>query len=481
MGDKTLKEKTATGLFWGGISNTIQQVLSLLFGVFLARILNAEEYGMVGMLTIFSLIANSIQESGFTSALAIKSEVKHEDFNAVFWFSLLMGGILYVLLFFLAPFIAHFYSLPELVPLARFIFLGFLFSSMGTAQSAYLFRHLMVKQKAQAQIIGLAVSGTLAVLLALKGFSYWSIAVQGVVYVAVVTFMLWVFSPWRPGWTISFEPIRQMYGFSAKVLVTNLFNHINNNVLTVLLGKLFTPSQVGDYTQASKWNTMSSNVIINMVNGVAQPVLAEAAEDKERHKRVFRKMLKFTAFLSFPAMFGLAIIAEEFIVLTITAKWLPSVPLLQVLCIWGAFAPIAYLYTHLIISKGKSSIYMWNVIVLGVLQVLLMLSLSSYGILIMVIGFVTLNVLWLIVWHRFVQREIDYSFREVLTDICSFALISSLIMAGVHHFLSGVENMLFRLILKVVMGGVLYAFVMLIFQRNLIIETIRMFFKIKNE
>ncbi len=481
MGDKTLKEKTATGLLWGGISNTIQQVLSLFFGIFLARILNAEEYGMVGMLTIFSLIANSIQESGFTSALAIKSEVKHNDFNAVFWFSLLMGGVLYALLFFLAPFIAKFYRLPELVPLARFIFLGFLFSSMGTAQSAYLFRHLMVKKKAQAQIIGLAVSGTLAVILALNGLSYWSIAIQGVVYVAVVTFMLWVFSPWRPDWSINFEPIKKMYGFSIKVLVTNLFNHLNNNVLTVLLGKFFTPIQVGDYTQASKWNTMSSNVIINMINGVAQPVLAEAAEEKERHKRVFRKMVKFTAFLSFPAMFGLAIIAQEFIVLTITAKWLPSVPLLQVLCVGGGFAPIVYLYTHLIISKGKSNIYMWNVIVLGLLQILLMLSLSSFGILIMVIGFVSLNILWLIVWHYFVQREISYSLKEVLVDIVSFALISLVIMVFVYHLMSGVESMLLRLILKVVISAVLYALVMLFFQRNLIIETIRMIFKIKNK
>ncbi|NLZ74256.1 MAG: oligosaccharide flippase family protein, partial [Bacteroidales bacterium] len=356
-----------------------------------------------------------------------------------------------------------------------------LFSSMGTAQSAYLFRHLMVKQKAQAQIIGLAVSGTLAVILALKGLSYWSIAIQGVVYVAVVTFMLWLFSPWRPGWPVSFEPLKKMYGFSGKVLITNLFNHINNNILTVLLGKLFSPSQVGDYTQASKWNAMSSNVIINMINGVAQPVLAEAAEEKERHKRVFRKMLKFTAFLSFPAMFGLAIIAEEFIVLTITAKWLPSVPLLQVLCVGGGFAPITYLYTHLIISKGKSSIYMWNVIALGILQVFLMLSLSSYGILMMVIGFVTLNILWLMVWHSFVRREIDYSLRETLTDIVFFALISFLIMLFVYHLMSGVESMLLRLILKVVIGAILYALIMLLFQRSLIIETIRMIFKIKNK
>lgn len=479
MGDQSLKERTASGLLWGGLSNTLQQVLSLLFGIFLARILDSQEYGMVGMLTIFSLMANSLQESGFSSALAIKAEVKHKDFNAVFWFSLFMGIALYVLLFLLAPLIAQFYGLPELTPLARFIFLGFLFSSMGTAQSAYLFRHLMVKKKAIAQLIGLAVSGGVAVLLATKGFSYWSIAVQAVSYVAIVTCLLWVFSPWRPDWVISFKPLNSMFGFSSKVLITNLFNHINNNVLTVLLGRLFKADKVGDYTQAAKWNTMSSYVIINMVNGVAQPVLAASADDKERHKRVFRKMLKFTSFLSFPAMFGLAIIAEEFIVLTITAKWLPSVPLLQVLCIWGAFAPITHLFTHLIISKGKSNVYMWNVITLGITQVLLMLCVSSYGILAMVISFSSLNILWLLVWNYFVRREIDFKLREALLDIFSFAFITLIIMGFVYFLTQGIESLLLKMIAKILMGAILYLIVMFIFQRSLILEIVRMVFKLK--
>lgn len=480
MGDQSLKEKTASGLLWGGVSNTLQQVLSLLFGIFLARILDAQEYGMVGMLTIFSLMANSLQESGFSSALAIKGEVKNRDFNAVFWFSLFMGIVLYLLLFLLAPLIARFYNIPELTPLARFIFLGFLFSSMGTAQSAYLFRHLMVKKKAIAQLLGLAISGSIAVFLAIKGFSYWSIAFQAVSYVAIVTLLLWLFSPWRPNWVIDFKPLKSMFGFSSKVLITNLFNHINNNVLTVLLGKLFTPNKVGDYTQASKWNTMSSNVIINMVNGVAQPVLAASAEDKERHKRVFRKMLKFTSFLSFPAMFGLAIIAEEFIVLTITAKWLPSVPLLQILCVWGAFAPVTHLFTHLIISKGKSNVYMWNVITLGITQVLLMLCVSSYGILAMVISFATLNIFWLLVWNHFVRREIDYYFKEALVDIVSFALTAFIIMGTVYFFTQGIENLLVKMASKILLGAILYLIVMFIFQRNLILEIVRTVFKLKN-
>ena len=139
---ESLKEKTARGLFWGGISNSLYQLLGLFFGIFLARLLTPDDYGMIGMLTIFSAVANSIQESGFTQALTNRKDAGQDDYNAVFWFSLCTGGVLYLLLFFCAPLIANFYHTPALVPLARFLFLGFLISSAGTAHNAILFKNL---------------------------------------------------------------------------------------------------------------------------------------------------------------------------------------------------------------------------------------------------------------------------------------------------------------------------------------------------
>ena len=149
MAEQSLKEKTAKGLFWGGFSNGIQQLLNLLFGIIITRMLDSTDYGMIGMLAIFTAVANSIQESGFTAALANKQTFRHEDYNAVFWFSFLMGASLYLLLFFCAPFIAAFYKTPQLIPLSRFLFLGFLISSCGTAHNAVLFKKLMVKKRKQ--------------------------------------------------------------------------------------------------------------------------------------------------------------------------------------------------------------------------------------------------------------------------------------------------------------------------------------------
>ena len=202
MTEQSLKDKTAKGLFWGGLSNGIQQLLNLFFGIFLARLLTQEDYGMVGVLSIFSLIASAIQESGFISALANRKEIKHEDYNAVFWFSSLAGLTMYTILFLCAPLIAEFFHTPELVPLARYTFLGFLISSTGVAHSAYLFRTLQVKQRTMASVIGLFLSGTVGVTLAYYGFAYWGIATQSLVYIATTTSCFWYFSskPSAPAW-----------------------------------------------------------------------------------------------------------------------------------------------------------------------------------------------------------------------------------------------------------------------------------------
>lgn len=460
MSEPSLKEKTAKGLFWGGLSNGIQQLLNLFFGIFLARLLDANDYGMVGMLTIFTLIAGTLQESGFTNALANKREVSHKDYNAVFWFSTFTGLTMYVLLFFSAPLIADFYKKPELVPLARFLFVGFLISSSATAHNAVLFKNLMVKQKAISQITALVVSGITGVIMALNGMAYWGIATQNVVYIGVVTVCFWHFSPWRPTWHIDFRPLKGMFGFSSKILVTNIFTQINNNIFSVLLGRFFSTSEVGYYTQANKWNTMGHSLITGMVSGVAQPVLIEVADDPDRQRNVFRKMLRFTAFISFPAMFGLALIARELIVITVTEKWLDSVVILQLLCIWGAFLPILSLYSNLIISKGKSNIYMWNTIILGILQIIVMLLVYPYGIRTMIIVFVAINICWMLVWHYFVWQQLRLSLWNALKDSMPFAVFAAGTMVATYYLTRNIENIYLLFTAKILTAAVIYTALM---------------------
>ena len=474
-----LKEKTAKGLFWGGLSNGVQQLLNLIFGIFLARLLTPADYGMVGMLAIFSLIAATLQESGFTAALANKKEVSHRDYNAVFWFSVLTGCTLYLLLFFASPLIASFYEIPELTPLARYSFLGFLISSFGVAQNAYLFRNLMVKQKSISLIVALLVSGCVGVTMAYFGFAYWGIATQSIVYIATINLCYLYFSPWRPTFNIDFSPIRSMFVFSSKLLLTNIFKHLNDHILTIILGKYYSDKDAGYFSQAHKWNYMGHSLISGMVNGVAQPVLVSTGDERERLQRVFRKMLRFTAFIAFPAMWGLALIVPELIPIAITDKWLPCVPILQILCIGGAFIPIITLYTNMIISRGRSDIYMFGTIAIGLIQMLVMWLLHPYGMQRMVVVYVILNSCWLLVWHYFVWREIKLSLLSALKDLLPFAVITAMVLFATYHLTACIANAYLLMLSKIVVAALLYMGIMWLSGAKIFKESIQFLFKRK--
>ena len=481
MADESLKQKTARGLFWGLVNNGTMQFLNLLFGICLGRLLSPDDYGMVGMLTVFSLIAGSLQESGFTAALANKKEIRHEDYNAVFWFSIGVSFLLYWILFFCAPWIADFYHQPELIPLGRYAFLGFFISSLGIVPAAYIFRNLMVKQKAIATALGLVVSGIAGITLAYCGFSYWGLATQSLLYVAVLNLYLWMVCPWRPTLAFNFHPVREMFGFSSKLLLTNIFTTINNNIFSILLGRFYSEKEVGQFNQASKWNYMGHTLITGMVNSVAQPMFVRIADDSDRQVRAFRKMLRFTSFIAFPAMFGLAFVAPELIVIAITDKWLTSARLLQILAIGGAFLPIAGLYTNLLISKGKSNIYLYGTVVLGVIQWILMLLLSPYGLFLMVSVYVGVNILWLLVWQYFVHRELPVSLFQALKDILPFAGIAAGVMGVTYYITLPIGNIYMLALAKILLAAALYTGIMWVSKSVTFRECLDFLMKRKNK
>lgn len=479
MSESSLKEKTAKGLFWGGFSNGAQQLLNLAFGIVLGRLLDASDYGMVGMLTIFSAIASALQEGGFVSALTNRKEVCHKDYNAVFWFSILCSITIYILLFFAAPLIADFYKIPELIPLSRFSFLGFVIASMSIAPRAYLFKNLKIKETTLISISSLGISGTVGILLAANGFAYWGMATQSITFVTVMTILNFYFSHWRPKLEFDFKPIREMIGFSSKLIITNIFNIINNNLFSVLLGKFYSAQEVGNFAQANKWNGMGHTLITGMINGIAQPVFTSVVDDRARQLAIFRKLLRFTAFISFPAMLGLSLVSKELIVITVGAKWLPSAYILQILCIWGAFIPIINLFSNLIISRGHSSIYMWNAICLSVLQLIAVCGMYPYGLEWMLRIFVIINISWLFVWFGFVRREIQLTLYAMLKDLSPYLLLSATLVIGTYYMTLPIENLYLSMAAKVALVAGFYALILWRLQSVIFRESIEFLLKKK--
>lgn len=458
MTEKSLKDKTANGLLWGGISNGGQQLLNFVFGIFLARLLSPSDYGMVGMLTIFTLIASALQESGFISGLNRKKEVTDADYNAVFWFNVLCSLTVYVILFFCAPYIAAWFRQPVLTPLARLSFLSFVVSALNTAPRAWLFRNMRVRETALLSMTALVVSGVTGVLLAWNGFAYWGIAVQNLVFCLMLTVGSWWYSEWRPSWHIDLRPLRGMVAFSSRLLATNIFTYLNNNLFSIFFGRLYGEKTVGYYNQANKWTGMGHTMLTGMVWNVTQPLFARLSYDEpERMLLVFRKMLRFTAFLSCPALFGLALIAPEFITIAITDKWLPSAHLMQLLCVGGAFVPIASFYSNFVVSQGKSRIYMWNTIALCLVQLLLLAVLYPWGVKVMVAAYVAANTLWLLVWHFFVRRIIRLTLLQALRDVVPFVLLAAVAMGAAWACARPFSHLIYvSLLVKVAVAAFVY-------------------------
>ena len=548
--EENLKDKTARGLFWGGLSNGVLQLLNLAFGIILARLLSPSDYGMVGMLQVFSLVAIALQESGLNVALINKKDLRHEDINAVFWFSLAVSITLYLILYACAPAIAAFYKQPLLTPLARFTFLSFVISSLGICHNAVLMRELKVKQNAIIMMVSLLVSGTVGVVMAWHGMAYWGLATQSMVYIAGVALGRWMVSGWRPtlfsrsgehlrryegtevrGYENSneaqatepdsnlappyprtpappkgnlappyprtpappkgnlappyprtpvspkgnlappyprtpappkklFVPLKTLLPFSLKIMAANLITILNNNILTVLLGRLFNEREVGFYNQAAKWNQMGFSVIQGMIVSVAQPVMRQVESDRERLLRVFRKMLRFASFVSFPCMFGLALVAPELITIAITDKWLPSARLMQMVCIGGAFLPLHQLMYQLLVSKGRSDVCLWSTIVFGLVQLATVLACSPWGITTMVMAFVGVNIGWTLVWWWLVRRQTQLALWPFLQDVAPFAAIAAASIMAAAWASSFVQNIYLSLAVKVVVAAALYILAM---------------------
>ena len=467
----TLKEKTAQGLLWGGLNSGIQQLVGLAFGIVLGRLLSPSDYGMMAMISIFSLVATALQDSGFRTALTNIEHPKDEDYNSVFWFNIIMASSLYLILFFAAPLIGEYYHTPRVVPLCRYAFLSIVIASFGTAQSAYLFKHLRAKQQAEAGALAVILSSLTGVGMAFAGMAYWSLATQGLVYVGINTLLQWHFSSWRPSiHGITFAPVRRMFRFSCKILATTIMTHVNNNVLNILLGHYFTPRDTGNYNQAYQWNTKCYSLVQSMVAQVAQPVLVSLNGEEGRQKDVFRKMMRFTAFITFPLLFGFGLVAKEFIVTAIGEKWLASAQLIQILCLSGATMPLSTLFSNMIISKGRSGTFFWCTFTLGLVQIATMIMIWPMGIRTMVIAYTLLNTSWLLVWLFFVRRLIGYGYWMFFCDVMPFALAAAGVMGVAYVATMPLSNLIALLISRFIIAVVLYYAVMKIARVKILAE-----------
>lgn len=455
-----LKDITSKGMIWSGMMSFIQQILSLIFSIIIARRLTPSDFGMVGMLSIFSAIAMCLQDGGLVWALTNKKKVSRLEYSSVFWFNLLFSCVIYAVLFVCAPIIAYYFGKPELKWLSRYIFLSIIFSSLGVVQTAVLFKQVKAKERAISTLVAVALAGTTGITMAYNGFSYWGIATQSILNIGISSLCLWFYSPFRPKFGIDWLFLRDIIPIGAKFVIPNIFSIAGSNVFSIILGKQYTIGDVGNYTQASKWNTAGYSSILGMMRGVTQPILVQVRDDKSQLLKVYRKLFKMTAFLIVPTMFLLGMVATDFIEVILTSKWGESAIILRTLCFGGCFSVLCTIETYYLMSIQRTTLYMYLGIFISILLILTALVASPWGAEGLAYAYSLSNLIYFIIVYVYVKESSGYNIPMIIHDLFPiFALTALAITIG---YLIGlrIENIFLRLVTKILLSGLIYCMLM---------------------
>lgn len=348
-----LKLRTARTLKWNSIDRFSSQVLYAVTGVILANVLPKEDFGLVGAILVFQAFATIFVDSGFGSALLQKKNPTDRDYSTVFWFNLMMSASLYALLYVCAPALAGlFQDDSRLIPLSRVMFLSFIINGLGIVQTNLLMKSMTVKRIAVSNITGLLVSGVAGIWLATAGFGAWALVWQTIILATVRTLWLWAGSSWRPMPCFSRESLRSIYRVGAGVFASSLLNTIFLNIYSFVIGVWYSLAALGDYTQADKWSKMGSASLSQILTATFVPLLSRFQDDGERYRMTMVKVNRLTAFMLFPFMGGLAVMAPAIFHTLFGDKWDSAIILFQILVARGAFTVICSLYGNYLLSLG---------------------------------------------------------------------------------------------------------------------------------
>lgn len=464
MTGKELKEKAVSGFFWSFSDSITTQVAQFIIGLILARILSPDEFGLIGMITVFLAVAQSVTDSGFGQALIRKKDVTESDYSTVFYYNLGAGLLLFLVFYISAPAIAEFYRRPELIQLSRVLGIIILLNSLSITQRTILTRKVNFRHLMKVNLVAAVISGTAAIIMALSGFGVWSLVWRAIINSIIQAIMLFYSNRWVPAPVFSRESFRSLFSFGSRLLVSGLIDTIYRNLYLLIIGKFFSASDLGFYTRADQFSRLASQNLTGTVQRVSYPVLSQVQDDNERLKAGYRKLILSTMFVTFFLMLGMAAVAKPMIITLIGEKWLPAVEYLQLLCLSAMFFPLHALNLNILNVKGRSDLFLRLEIVKKLLAIPVIVAGVMLGIRAMLIGMVLLSVVSYYLNARISGRLIGYSVAEQLADImpsfipavCVSAVVFPITLAaGIAPVLMLIIQLFALLFLTVLAGKVL--------------------------
>ena len=426
MGDSVLKRKTIVSLFWSFLDKFGEQLIYLVSGIILLRIVEPTEYGLMGTLMIFTVFSKVIADSGFGRALLNKKDISETAYSSVFYFNVGISLFFYIALFFLAPFIAKVFNEPRLTAVSRILFLSFVFYSFGIIQQTLLVKRADFRTITKVNIPSLLIAATVAIVMGIKGMGVWCLVAQHLIYSFLRTLFMWIKTGWKPVAQFSLHALRSFFIFSNKLLASGLITAIFNNIYPAIIAYFYPNSmnQVGYYSQANKYQDIPFGMISNAFRSVSMLILSEINKELERLKRVVRKIMQSVAFLAFPIGLYMILAAEPAFQILFGNKWNPAIPYFKGLTIAGMLSPFIFILNELFIARERADFFLGVEIAKRTILVALIVLLFKYGIMGLVASWVIYTFITLLISLILAKKLIRYSILHFIKDVFPYLTIA---------------------------------------------------------
>lgn len=424
MNEENVKSNVVSGLIWRFLERCGAQGVSFVVSIILARLLEPELYGTIALVTVFLTILQVFVDSGMASALIQKKDADDVDFSSVFYFNIVVCSVLYVIMFFIAPFIANFYDNTELTPVIRVMSLILVFSGLKNVQQAYVSRHMLFKRFFYSTLIGTIISAVIGVVMAYLGCGVWALVAQHLSNTAIDTLILWITVKWRPKKLFSFSKLKCLISYGWKLLVSAVLDTVYINVRQLIIGKMYSASDLAYYNRGKQYPNLIITNVNTSIDSVLFPAMSGQQDSVEKVKAMTRRAIKTSSYVMWPLMMGMAFTAEPLIRWMLTDKWIASVPYLRIFCITYAFYPIHTANLNAIKAMGRSDLFLKLEIIKKIMGVSVLLCTMWHGVMAMTYSLLFTNVISQIInsWPN--KKLLNYSYLEQLKDIIPSILLS---------------------------------------------------------
>lgn len=450
------KKTVISSLIWKFLERGGVQGVQFILTIVLARLVTPSDYGIISILLVFIQIANVFIQTGFNTALIQKKESDDTDFSTIFYLSLFVALIIYMILFFSAPLVSIFFNNQQYTPLLRVISITLFFGAINSIQSAFVSKKMMFRKFFFSSMGAVIGSGIVGIVMAYKGFGVWALVGQQLSKDLLTCIILWFTVEWRPRNLFSWKSIKELFGFGWKLLCSGILDTFFRNIYNIVIGKIYSSDKLGFFNRGQQFPQVIAINLEGAIQSVLLPALSSHNDRMDEVKNITRRAVSISSYVLMPCMFLLAAVAKPLVIILLTDKWLPCVPFFQISCITYAFWPICNSKLTSLNAIGKSDEYLKLTIIRIVFSIVVLIASIPFGIIALAFGQILVSFFTVLITLYPCKKYFNYSYKEQIKDVLSSFLVSCVI--GILVFLINyisINNYL-KIIIQCIVGIVLY-------------------------